>query len=71
MVSTTAAFLQKGGRSRKSNILGETPLLIQGRLLLSMRKTQTDDGNDQKTELEQIGICDHIITSLMLGGTTF
>ena len=32
-----------------------------------MRKTQTDDSYDQKTELEQIGICDHVITSLILG----
>ena len=50
--------------------LEETPLLIQGRLLLSMRKTQTDNGTDQDAELEQIGISDHVITSLMLGGTT-
>ena len=35
-----------------------------------MRKTQTDNGTDQDAELEQIGISDHVITSLMLGGTT-
>ena len=29
-----------------------------------MRKAQADDADDQNTELKQIGICDHAITSL-------
>ena len=35
-----------------------------------MRKAQADDADDQNTELKQIGICDHAITSPFAGGTT-